>query len=162
MPLKILYIAYYAVNFMKTNPIKEIQSECGVSSRDGGGGGLHRSSSLSYHASETLNQCQVMWFERHGWWPESFFFNLRFHCCKCKNVYRLNHVTCNQSEIGSNWNSNFPSFSVYISSSIMSIFATTTKKKGGGMILYVMNQVYNACVIQCTIQNFHHYYKLEI
>ena len=32
------------------------------------------------------------------------------------------------------------------------------KKRGGGMILNVMNQVYNACVIQCTIQNFHHYY----
>ena len=39
MPLKIVYIAYYAVNFMKTNPIKEIQSQCGVSLRDGGGEG---------------------------------------------------------------------------------------------------------------------------
>ena len=38
MPLNILYIAYYAVNFMKTNPIKEIQSECGVSLRDWGEG----------------------------------------------------------------------------------------------------------------------------
>ena len=25
--------------------------------------------------------------------------NLRFHCCKCNNVYRLNYVTCNQSWI---------------------------------------------------------------
>ena len=39
------------------------------------------------------------------------------------------------------------------------------KKRGGGptfMILYIMNQVYSACVIQCTIQIFHHYYKSEI
>ena len=48
----------------------------------------------------------------------------------------------------------------------MSIFATrTTKKKGGGvptvMILYIKNQVYSACVIQCTKGIFHHYYKSE-
>ena len=37
-----------------------MQSECGVSLQGGGGGWLHRSSSLSYHAaSETLNQCRV-------------------------------------------------------------------------------------------------------
>ena len=73
------------------------------------------------------------------------------------------HVTCNQSWI--KLNSNMPSFSAYILSSIMSIFATT--KKGGGVILtfiilHIMNQVYSACVIQCTIQIFHHYYKSEI
>ena len=36
------------------------------------------------------------------------------------------------------------------------------QKKGGGggptfMILYIMNQVYSVCVIQCTIQNFHQF-----
>ena len=49
----------------------------------------------------------------------TFFLNLRFHCCKCNNVYRF-------------------------------------------MILNIMDQVNSACVIQCTIQIFHHYYKSEI
>ena len=43
-----------------------------------------------------------------------------------------------------------------------SIFATTTKRGGGVpafMILYTMNQVYSACVIQWTIQIFYHYHK---
>ena len=130
MPLKIVYIAYYAVNFMKTNPIKEIQSQCGVSLRDGGG----RVAPVVVFVLSRLRNAkpvssQVVW---ETWLMAGIiFFNLRFHCCKCKNVYRLNHVTCNQSEIGSNWNSNFPSFSVYISSNIMSIFAKTTKKGGG-------------------------------
>ena len=38
------------------------------------------------------------------------------------------------------------------------------KIEGGGptfMILHIMNQVYSACVIQCTIQIFHHYNKSE-
>ena len=40
------------------------------------------------------------------------------------------------------------------------------KIKGRGevptlMILYLMNQVNSACVIQCTIQNFQHFYKSE-
>ena len=75
-------------------------------------------------------------------------------------------ITLHVIKVGSNWNSNLPSCSTYISSSIMSIYATTNKKGGGGgptfMILYIMNQVYSACVIQCTIQIFHHFYKSEI
>ena len=94
----------------------------------------------------------------------TFFLNLRFNCCKCKNVYCLNHVTCNQSWIKLKFY--FASFIAYILSSIMSFFATT-KKKGGGsdaydITVHIMNQVCNTCVIQCTIQIFHHYYKSEI
>ena len=57
------------------------------------GRGLHRSSSLSYHA-ETLNQWRVKWFERHGWWPESLFFlNLGFHCVNA--TMQIAWITCN-------------------------------------------------------------------
>ena len=87
------HIAYYAVKIYIKKPI---QSEWGDTWR---GWGVHRSSSLSYHASETLNQCRVKWFDKHGWWSESLFLYSRFHCCKSNNVYRLNHVTCNQSWI---------------------------------------------------------------
>ena len=64
MPLHILHIYEFYMKFMKTNP-KEIQSECGVSLR-GGGGGTGRGFCRWYHASETLNQGGARGFERHG------------------------------------------------------------------------------------------------
>ena len=75
-------------------------------------------------------------------------------------------ITLYVIRVGANWDSNLPSFSAYILSSIMSSLQQQKKKRGDGgptfMILYIMNQVYSACVIQCTIQIFHHYYKFEI
>ena len=94
-----------------------------------------------------------------------FFFSILDFLVVNATMY-IAWITLHVIKVGSNQNSNMPSFSAYISSSIVSIFAATTTTKGGRVptfiILYMMNQIYSASVIQCTIQIFHHYYKSEI
>ena len=136
-------IAYYAVKIYKN---KSQRNSIGVRCKFAGwgGGGLHRLSSLSYHASEV--ECRVKW--------------LMYDFIVINATMYIACITLHIIKVGSNWNFNVQSFSGYIFSSIMSIFL------GGGdptfIISYIMNQVYSACVIQCTIQIFYQYYKSEI
>ena len=85
MPLHVL-IANHAVKSYKNKPQRNsIGMWCTGVNLQEGGEGLYRSSSLSYYAIETLNQCrQVIW--EISLMSGVTFFNLRFHCCKCNNV----------------------------------------------------------------------------
>ena len=75
----------------------------------------------------------------------------------------LNHVTCNHSWVKLKFY--FAKFQCLYFVQYY-VHLCNNKKRGRGcptfMILYIMDQVYSACVIQCTIHIFHHYYKSEI
>ena len=76
-------------------------------------------------------------------------------------------ITLHVIKVGSNWNSNLQSFSAWLYFVQYYVHLCNNKKDGGGFqrlwyYTVIMNQVYSACVVQYTIQVFHHYYKSEI